>query len=1206
MANKPYSLQFQADFATMIRDATKAGKSLEGIFKKAAKIGFSSDGINKIQDKVENLIKKERHLREELEIRVARVRAKEDGRLEVERTRATRKLAELEKKLQDESQDEATKRKLQAEKKVAKLRHDIFKEEDEFIDNMDKASKNLLATVRGMERSAHKAGAMAKNYEKTADRLTSITKYFNGEMLDGADQFIEKLSDGLDGLAGKLTSSVDAGALFKGGAQMASKGITAMGDALGTMVPLLGTIATGLAGVVAIAGVVGAIFFEADKKVKEFNKTAINTFGVMDLARIGGGDLNKTLLTLNRTVHNLTANLGITSEEAMGLLDALDKGGITLSQLTSRSLTAANQQTELAKTIVNVGTTARMMGVGIAEYSSTLMDYVNDLGTSLDTVNDSFSSIAKMAADSSFGTRRFYSMVVQATSGQASLNTRLEDTAGLLIKMTKILGQKKAMEMAGQHQGDLENMSTQDRHRLILTTGAGRMRKNIQAEANRQGRTFGRDAARNSGQVNAAAAEAGIPNAIREALTAGMVDNATPEAIENLTKQLRTMTKEQTNMFVASLSSRTNAAGESMDGLGRRLGQLVTLSRGTTGNMSAMSDSLSAFSTGGSIVARLDSIQALTGHSLDQMTGVERMMAESTTGVSGAAFENLQRIAGAARGQFKLIQKQIHDGVPVSQATQDDLAKRFGATVDAAGNIRTSSIGENGHATMNGDVITDERGMISASMNLNGEDAVNARSAQEMLMQQTADATLSIGDILENKIYQVLMDIAGWGTPFMRALSKYLGADTTGVETVQAISQAIQQRSTGIGAAQRELAATNTAAGSATGSAKKALLEKKAQQEKKLLDLQAQRQALVEGRDRIRGGNTYDMRAQGSGWQARGEMSMEGIGEHQRLNPGRALGTFQTREEAQRAAGERGSVEWTESIMTPADTVKKLLQVAATGVPGAPAAPGATAATAAPTSTPTASNSAPVAVAPANQDTNPTSTEAVTAAVADASSATATATADTHRREQTAADRRQRAGQQHMTQMLTRETKLGDALARSKLPGAIVDAQVRQQIMAAGTAAGMTPEDAAAAADQLLSGGELNDTQRNRLSALPPESLAMLQQAGYNPAVGGRIRGRAVAEGAQSDPPVDDFIYRGNGANGSITPIDTSDQFVGLRPGGAIDQAVNGRNGPAGRGGGGGNFTVHIHGGDERRVFDVVKRVLQQSGISPNRGTPGA
>lgn len=1198
MANKPYSLQFQADFATMIRDATKAGKSLEGIFKKAAKIGFSSDGINKIQDKVENLIKKERHLREELEIRVARVRAKEDGRLEVERTRATRKLAELERKLQDESQDEATKKKLQAEKKVAKLRHDIFKEEDEFIENMDKASKNLLATVRGMERSAHKAGAMAKNYEKTADRLTSITKYFNGEMLDGADQFIEKLSDGLDGLAGKLTSSVDAGALFKGGAQMASKGITAMGDALGTMVPILGTIATGLAGVVAIAGVVGAIFFEADKKVKEFNKSAINTFGVMDLARIGGGDLNKTLLTLNRTVHNLTANLGITSEEAMGLLDALDKGGLTLSQLTSRSLTAANQQTELAKTIVNVGTTARMMGVGIAEYSSTLMDYVNDLGTSLDTVNDSFSSIAKMAADSSFGTRRFYSMVVQATSGQASLNTRLEDTAGLLIKMTKILGQKKAMEMAGQHQGDLENMSTQDRHRLILTTGAGRMRKNIQAEANRQGRTFGRDAARNSGQVNAAAAEAGIPNAIREALTAGMVDNATPEAIENLTKQLRTMTKEQTNMFVASLSSRTNAAGESMDGLGRRLGQLVTLSRGTTGNMSAMSDSLSAFSTGGSIVARLDSIQALTGHSLDQMTGVERMMAESTTGVSGAAFENLQRIAGAARGQFKLIQKQIHDGVPVSQATQDDLAKRFGATVDANGRIRTSRIGEDGHATMNGDVITDERGMISASMNLNGEDAVNARSAQDMLMQQTADATLSIGDILENKIYQVLMDIAGWGTPFMRALSKYLGADTSGVETVQAISQAIQQRSTSIGAAQKEIAATTTAAGSATGSAKKALLEKKAQQEKKLLDLQSDRQALVDARDRVRGGNDYDRRS--VQYQASTFTNGQNI----------ALGTYGTEAEA-RTAHPMAETHRVETLdQSPQDTIKRTLERAASWrngtAPGAPAAPGATAATAAPTSTPTASNSAPVAVAPANQDTNPTSTEAVTAAVADASSATATATADTHRREQTAADRRQRAGQQHMTQMLTRETKLGDALARSKLPGAIVDAQVRQQLMAAGTAAGMTPEDAAAAADQLLSGGELNDTQRNRLSALPPESLAMLQQAGYNPAVGGRIRGRAVAEGAQSDPPVDDFIYRGNGANGSITPIDTSDQFVGLRPGGAIDQAVNGRNGPAGRGGGGGNFTVHIHGGDERRVFDVVKRVLQQSGISPNRGTPGA
>jgi hypothetical protein len=47
-----------------------------------------------------------------------------------------------------------------------------------------------------------------------------------------------------------------------------------------------------------------------------------------------------------------------------------------------------------------------------------------------------------------------------------------------------------------------------------------------------------------------------------------------------------------------------------------------------------------------------------------------------------------------------------------------------------------------------------------------------------------------------------------------------------------------------------------------------------------------------------------------------------------------------------------------------------------------------------------------------------------------------------------------------------------------------------------------------------------------------------------------------------------------------------------MKPGGPIDRAL---------GGGGGSVTVNIYGGDERRVYDVVKRVLQQTGIGPTR-----
>ena len=72
-----------------------------------------------------------------------------------------------------------------------------------------------------------------------------------------------------------------------------------------------------------------------------------------------------------------------------------------------------------------------------------------------------------------------------------------------------------------------------------------------------------------------------------------------------------------------------------------------------------------------------------------------------------------------------------------------------------------------------------------------------------------------------------------------------------------------------------------------------------------------------------------------------------------------------------------------------------------------------------------------------------------------------------------------------------------------------------------------------------------------------------------------------------------DFIYRGDGTRGTINPINKKDEFFGAKPGGAIDKAING--------GGGGVVNINIYGGDENKVYQVVKRVLQESGIRGGR-----
>lgn len=67
---------------------------------------------------------------------------------------------------------------------------------------------------------------------------------------------------------------------------------------------------------------------------------------------------------------------------------------------------------------------------------------------------------------------------------------------------------------------------------------------------------------------------------------------------------------------------------------------------------------------------------------------------------------------------------------------------------------------------------------------------------------------------------------------------------------------------------------------------------------------------------------------------------------------------------------------------------------------------------------------------------------------------------------------------------------------------------------------------------------------------------------------------------------VNDFIYRGDGRSGSITPIDTADQFVGMKPGGAIDRA-----GGLGRGVVINNLTIN-ESGNPQKTLQMVKQAI--------------
>ena len=134
-----------------------------------------------------------------------------------------------------------------------------------------------------------------------------------------------------------------------------------------------------------------------------------------------------------------------------------------------------------------------------------------------------------------------------------------------------------------------------------------------------------------------------------------------------------------------------------------------------------------------------------------------------------------------------------------------------------------------------------------------------------------------------------------------------------------------------------------------------------------------------------------------------------------------------------------------------------------------------------------------------------------------------------------------------------------------------------------------------------------NEKQNIEIVDTLEEGQALSQlETQYGSAVGAAIGGdisflrkaigsdkAAKALAAKAGFPVDDFIYRGDGTRGTINPINKRDEFFGAKPGGAIDKAING--------GGGGVVNIYIS-GDEAKVYNVVKRVIQESGLRAPAG----
>lgn len=774
MATKDFKVRLELDFEDLTSKASDSGKAIEKAFKDSIAKGVK-DGAKEMA-KTFAIYEKRRKDLYDLEIKYAKA---EEEFKRTEAKKSAEKLQALQKELHEAEEKAAEQEKKTDKAKLKRLKAEAEAKRkllDEEVEAQAEATKNAAEYAKEMAYARSQIEAIAQELERAEKSVDATTARF-----EKWNKFAEGFGDKLGSVA-EFAGDVMTGNLkgaFDTSLKVLQTGIgrigkNSAGQSRGRLPAML---AGGLGAAATAATIFGSALLDVDSKMKEFNRTAIETFGAMDVMRSGTGNLSQNLGMLNRAFDNLHANLGVSQADAQGIFSAYADNGITLSSFTRGIGDASEGVARFQQHIRTTSALARSMGVSTATFAQDTAEVVDNLGTSLESVQDQFALVADMANKAGVGTRRFYTMVVQATSGQSSLNVRLDQTGQLLMKMSKFINMKKAAELAGQHGSDLANLSTQERYKLILTSGGGRVKKSLQQEALMQSSNFIQEAGRgnNMAAIRRAVEEAGAGGSgIMAALEGG---NA-----RGLVSSLGGMDANQQARVFGSLAT-------TMPQLAQSLQQLTTLNRGATGGMGQQANALGAVSAAGSMRIRMQSAAGVLGNRrMDQLTGPARMAMENITGVSGAQYDSLAAIEAGSAGQFSLLQDYLKKARAGGTVDNNDLIKRFGAMIEGD-RIVLARQGADKKIVRGGEV-TSRMDLVSGQVAAGALEGAAARTAQEQVSFDIYRETTTIADILENKIFGELRNIYdGVAPPLLKIVARLFGLDADAMRAGQAAQQ---------------------------------------------------------------------------------------------------------------------------------------------------------------------------------------------------------------------------------------------------------------------------------------------------------------------------------------------------------------------------------------------------------------------------------
>jgi|SRR5688572_616763 len=350
-------------------------------------------------------------------------------------------------------------------------------------------------------------------------------------------------------MAGKATGGVK-GALQQAG----GGGMKVVGDLLGSvgklMRPLaaLGPLLSG-----ALIGLV-KVFLDLDAEVREFNKSLLDSTSNLEfLGRAGGNveaavmDMGDALDGARKAALDFKFNnaLGITKDTHVAILNTLNQEGVALGMLSNEAGNTMEGMKAMTQSIVQMGVAySRGLGVPLQEISTFQAEMMTEMGRSVDDTRQSFAMLARSAQDSGMAGSKFFQIIRGLSTDLGLFNLRLEDSAAILTKISKVMSPRNAQKFMQQAAQGLKQMGRQDKLRLSLFAGKENSKRIVEDDIKRKTTLLARKIAQKTGEDEAAVAKtlrdqgyAGVKDALAQKFS-GPEGGALAESVIDLQLQM--------------------------------------------------------------------------------------------------------------------------------------------------------------------------------------------------------------------------------------------------------------------------------------------------------------------------------------------------------------------------------------------------------------------------------------------------------------------------------------------------------------------------------------------------------------------------------------------------------------------------------------------------------------------------------------------